>query len=229
MIASRTWGGSNESHSRQVLTEIDLLLAEAKVSLSEVQLFAASIGPGSFTGLRIGLATVKSFAAVMNKQCVGVPTLAALARAGGASRRTMTCLAAGRGEMFCQLYQVAADLTVTQLSEPAHLTLPQLCEQSLQIERPLRWISPTIDVYTEQIIEFARQHNLLVGDEESASAEWVMGSHRNFVLAAEVGALAMTDFQAMSAAELQALYVRRAEAEIKAAARGSATDQVPKR
>src|SRR5215213_7348824 len=64
-----------------VLADIDRALSEASVRVADGELFAAASGPGSFTGLRAGLATVKALAATLGKPVVGVPTLHALARA----------------------------------------------------------------------------------------------------------------------------------------------------
>lgn len=67
------------THSERLLLAIDHILRDAKIPISEVDGFAISIGPGSFTGLRIGTSTVKGLAFAANKPVVGVPTLDALA------------------------------------------------------------------------------------------------------------------------------------------------------
>ena len=65
-------------HSERLLPMLDALLGEAGVKLAEIEAFAISIGPGSFTGLRIGLATVKAFALADGRPVAAVSTLAAL-------------------------------------------------------------------------------------------------------------------------------------------------------
>jgi tRNA threonylcarbamoyladenosine biosynthesis protein TsaB len=62
-----------------LLPAIDALFARSGATLAEVEVFGVSIGPGSFTSLRIGLATVKGLAFGSRRLAVGVPTLAALA------------------------------------------------------------------------------------------------------------------------------------------------------
>jgi len=103
VLASST-GIAEESHSINLLTRIESLLGQAQVALSDIDLFVTATGPGSFTGLRIGLATMKAFAATLKRPCVGVPTLEAIAFAAGSSRRTYALLGAGRGEVFAQLF-----------------------------------------------------------------------------------------------------------------------------
>ncbi|PYS76242.1 MAG: tRNA (adenosine(37)-N6)-threonylcarbamoyltransferase complex dimerization subunit type 1 TsaB [Acidobacteria bacterium] len=85
-----------------VLEDIDRALAEACVRLEDVELFAAANGPGSFTGLRSGLATLKALAVTLGKPLVGVPTLHALAHAARPAERLLALIPAGRGEVFAQ-------------------------------------------------------------------------------------------------------------------------------
>lgn len=230
LLACRTWSGSNASHSTSVLQEVDALLGEVKISLGAVQLFAALVGPGSFTGLRIGLATVKSLAATLARPCAGVPTLGAVARAAGPSACTLACLPAGRGEVFWQLLGVAEDLIVTPLSEPTHHNLETLFEHCLALEVPLLWAGSAIDVYGARIIEFAREKQIatcrknmndaatLTRRGDGARRAWVIDDQVQ-LLAVEAGALAWCDFRAghvCDAEALRATYVRRVEAEVRA-------------
>jgi len=68
-----------QQHCAQLIPLIDKLLKKSKVKLRDIDLFAVSKGPGSFTGLRIGAATVKGFALATKKAIVGVPTLDVMA------------------------------------------------------------------------------------------------------------------------------------------------------
>ena len=67
------------THSERLMAHVDRLLADTGVALMDIDAFAVSIGPGSFTGLRIGIATVKGLAFTTGKPVVAVPTLKALA------------------------------------------------------------------------------------------------------------------------------------------------------
>src|SRR5213593_4045257 len=97
-ILASSSGDPAVSHSNTLLADIDELFSRVNLSLREIELFAVASGPGSFTGLRIGLATVKALAVTMNRPCVGVPTLEAIAHSAGSSEATVTLLPAGRGE-----------------------------------------------------------------------------------------------------------------------------------
>ena len=67
------------THSERLMTEIDHVMVRSFMKLSDVDVFAIAIGPGSFTGLRIGLSTVKGLSYATGKPIVAVPTLEAFA------------------------------------------------------------------------------------------------------------------------------------------------------
>lgn len=70
---------SKDTHSRRILPTIDMLLKNIDLSLDDMDLFAVTAGPGSFTGLRIGLATMKGLVMATEKPVVAISTLDALA------------------------------------------------------------------------------------------------------------------------------------------------------
>nr|WP_300004196.1 tRNA (adenosine(37)-N6)-threonylcarbamoyltransferase complex dimerization subunit type 1 TsaB [Tissierella sp.] len=67
------------SHSEKIMPMIKEVLDNVDIKIEEIDLFAVGVGPGSFTGLRIGAATMKSFAHLFDKPIIGVSTLEALA------------------------------------------------------------------------------------------------------------------------------------------------------
>lgn len=68
-----------KKHSEKLMIAIDHLLTDGGLSIHDVDVFGIVSGPGSFTGLRIGMATIKGFAQALNKPVVGVSTLESLA------------------------------------------------------------------------------------------------------------------------------------------------------
>jgi len=70
---------TKKTHSELLMPHIDKILAMAQVSKENIKAVAVSVGPGSFTGLRIGLATAKTLAYALKVPLIGVPTLAGLA------------------------------------------------------------------------------------------------------------------------------------------------------
>ena len=133
VLASRT-GDAEVSHSTNLIEMIEEVLHQAQVKISEVDLFAVAEGPGSFTGLRIGLATVKAFAAHLNRKVAGVSTLAAVAHASGADGEIVSLLPAGRGEVFAQRFWVdKRNLAV--IDDARHLSPAAVMERYSEIER----------------------------------------------------------------------------------------------
>lgn len=69
---------NGKTHSQIIILLIDDMLKKAGVPISDIDVFASTLGPGSFTGLRIGVATAKAFAQSHNKKVIGVSSLQAL-------------------------------------------------------------------------------------------------------------------------------------------------------
>ena len=70
---------SVNTHSVELMPLIDCILGECHLNLTDIDLFACDIGPGSFTGIRIGIATIKSFCDSLDKPCIGISSLEAFA------------------------------------------------------------------------------------------------------------------------------------------------------
>src|SRR5258707_9864144 len=105
-------GDGARTHAERLPGEI-LALADAnQIPLASVDLFAVASGPGSFTGLRIGIATMQGFAFVQRRRIVGVSALAALAQCASrdlpAGARVGAWMDAHRRDVFAALYRVAA-------------------------------------------------------------------------------------------------------------------------
>jgi tRNA threonylcarbamoyladenosine biosynthesis protein TsaB len=94
-----------DSHAEHLLVWIDLLLREAGWPRTCLDAYAATRGPGSFTGIRVGLGTVQGLAIATGRPCHGVVTLEALAEAAGPASGERLCLMdAGRGELYGARY-----------------------------------------------------------------------------------------------------------------------------
>jgi tRNA threonylcarbamoyladenosine biosynthesis protein TsaB len=214
-------GDAAVSHSTNLLEQIKGALAQTSLSLREVDALAVATGPGSFTGLRIGLATVKSFAATLKLPCVGIPTLHAVALAAGESSSTIALLPAGRGEVYAQRLSVTATGDVQSLDAPEHLA-PEILLKKVSAMRSLKWAGDGAHMYIEAIGSFASAEGISFrqkgSDAMSAENEWaVVGVSE--ALAASVGKLAFKHapfVRGASPQDLQAIYVRPSDAELNA-------------
>ena len=92
-------------HSLWLLPAVDAALRGLGLAPAEIDLFAVTSGPGSFTGLRVGLGTVQGLSLASRRPCLGVPTLDVVAHAAaGASGTIVAILEAFRGEVFWAVY-----------------------------------------------------------------------------------------------------------------------------
>ena len=188
-------------HSERLLPAIDRLLALAETTLDAVGAFAVSLGPGSFTGLRIGLATVKAFALDERRPVAGVPTLAALcAAASGAAGPVAALRDARRGEVYAAACAFAGEPVPSVLADSVFT--PETLAEKLPREATL--------VVGEDAAPAAARLVALRPDLRPLAP--ALGSAR----AATVGRLGralLAAGRALPARELVPRYVRRAEAE----------------
>jgi len=122
------------SHTASLPALVDRVLADAGVTIGDVEGLAVSIGPGSFTGLRIGLALAKGIAFAGGLPLVGVPTLEALAHVADAAPGETICAAldARKREVYAALFvateaaprRVSTDVALAPEALAARLTPP---------------------------------------------------------------------------------------------------------
>jgi tRNA threonylcarbamoyladenosine biosynthesis protein TsaB len=204
-----------------VLADIDRALSEAHVRVSDVELFAAASGPGSFTGLRAGLATMKALAATLGRPVVGVPTLHALARSARPAQSLCALLPAGRGEVFAQMLRVTLEGEVEELGPPEHVPPARLLER-MSGAGGVKFAGGGAHKFEELLRERAvavglNFRELTDAREEPREDEWVLAPETGS-LAAEVSAIALSRYAAGErggADELCAIYVRPSDAELK--------------
>lgn len=199
--------------SSLLLSSIKDVLEKARLKLSEIELFAATCGPGSFTGLRTGLATIKGLAEACARKVVAVPTLHAVALCEAQTGDTVVAMIpAGRSEAFVQLLKITDEDEVSELSAPAHLPAPSAIDL-FQGREHLCWAGSA-----------ARQNELLIKKQSAdarlvtaAAAATVLAAPVNLSLAACVARIAYRKTrvgEAIDPAQVRAIYVRPSDAEL---------------
>jgi tRNA threonylcarbamoyladenosine biosynthesis protein TsaB len=93
--------------SAQLIPQIAALLSKHGFTKQGIGAFAVASGPGSFTGLRVGLAAIKALAEILHKPIAAVSLLEAVARSAKSSGRVLAALDAGRGEIYLGDYEIA--------------------------------------------------------------------------------------------------------------------------
>ena len=212
-------GDATTSHSNTLLADIDRLLVQLDLTVRDVDVFAVASGPGSFTGLRIGLATVKALAVTLNRNCMGIPTLEAIAHSAGQSEKTVALLPAGRGEVFAQMFSMSAEGVVQSLDEPTHLAPARVIERYVKMDG-IRWAGEGARVHSNLIVEAAERagYEIVATTSDKASTiSWGIAEPA-LNLAEHVASLATMRLAStvdLSANGLRAIYVRPSDAELK--------------
>jgi len=204
LVAERTAGDAGP-HAGWLLKNIAELCSSNGIALNEIDLFAAAMGPGSFTGLRIGLTTIKGLAWSLQKPVAPVCTLSALAmNAFGSNAPLCPVLDARKSEVYAGLF-IFRDGEIKTLMEPLSIRPLRLLDNLQKIypeAEPLIFLGNGLGVYGG-LIQGARKNALLAPE-----PLW-------HVRAANIAYLAEKKAAPCTALSLAPLYLRKSEAEIK--------------
>lgn len=125
------------THSRTLLPMAEDMLKNAELRLSDVDLIAVAHGPGSFTGIRIGVATVKGLAWAAEKPCVGVSTLEAMAWHGlAAGGYICPVMDARRSQVYNALFKIENGRPV-RMTEDRPIALDELSKEVTALNAPV--------------------------------------------------------------------------------------------
>lgn len=124
------------THSRTLLPMAEDLLKNAELTMRDIDVFAVAHGPGSFTGIRIGISTVKGLAWASGKPCVGVSTLEAMAWNGSACEDVLCPVMDARRDQVYNALFVNRDGRPERLTEDRPISLADLAEELRMLGRP---------------------------------------------------------------------------------------------
>lgn len=134
---------NGNTHSEVLLPMIEDLLSRFSLTPQDMDLFACTAGPGSFTGIRIGVATVKGLAFATDKPCIGVSTLASLARnlegfGAGYENGVIVCpvMNARRMQVYNALFRIKGN-EITRLCEDRAISIADLEAELLTYTEPV--------------------------------------------------------------------------------------------
>jgi len=207
-LAERS-GSAQIPHGRRLPGDILHMLDAAGVSLSDVALYAVASGPGAFTGLRIGIATIQGLAFANRRPVLGISALEALAHASTqdaaafGAMRIAAWMDAARGEVFTSLFAVDTNGALECLEEPA-------------VEAPVAALSRWAPATANQLVFFAGEGALRYSDDiRNALGTRARVNARAPALASTIGELgeaAASRGLGGAPHALRPLYVRRPDA-----------------
>ncbi|MCK4760437.1 MAG: tRNA (adenosine(37)-N6)-threonylcarbamoyltransferase complex dimerization subunit type 1 TsaB [Candidatus Aminicenantes bacterium] len=193
---------SSSTYSERLLPAVDFLLKTNQLNIQDMDGFAVSVGPGSFTGIRIGLSTVKSFSYASGKPVAGVSTLKAFAEKLRHSQAHLLCpiLDAKKGEVYAALFESKGDKLFEVVPQGAYS--PDRFFSLLPSHRVISFIGSGAQVYRKKIFQYFKDKARL--------------SHRSPFIAYETGLLGyelLRKKKGVSAEKLEPLYFRKSQAE----------------
>jgi tRNA threonylcarbamoyladenosine biosynthesis protein TsaB len=190
------------THSERLMSTVDRVLKDTGMVLSQIDGFAVAIGPGSFTGLRIGLATVKGLALVTEKPVVAVPTLKAIAwNLPYPAFPVCPLLDARKKEVYAALYSFDGPSLVQVLAERV-IALERLAEQ---FSGKAIFTGEAAHLFRSEIESVFRDRALFATHAAALPSAAAV---------AEIGRAMITKGQQADPDSLTPMYIRRPEAEV---------------
>ncbi len=193
-------------HSSRLLASIDFLLATCRLDITQVEGYSLAVGPGSFTGIRVGLSTIKALAFASNKPVAAVSSLTALALKLVQPQVRLLCpvIDAKKGEVYAALFEWHGSGDRMKELIPQGAYKPDEFLAQLPGHRLMSFIGTGALLLKEKILTYIKDQARF--------------STRSLFIAPEVGLLGQDILgrdQGLSAQDLRPLYFRKSQAEDK--------------
>lgn len=193
-----------KTHSQTLLPMFDAVVSMTELDLDSVDGIAVAAGPGSFTGLRIGMSTVKGLGLALDKPVVAVPTCHALAyNLWGSDKLICPILDARRSQVYTALYEFKDEEMIT-LKEQDAMDINDLIDIINDLDRDVIFVGDGIPVFKERI------------EEKIKNKAYFAPAHLNRQRAGSVAALGMIymkEGKAENADDVKPVYLRKSQAE----------------
>jgi tRNA threonylcarbamoyladenosine biosynthesis protein TsaB len=212
------------AHSTRLMPLVAQAVTDSGIAKQDLDAIAVGVGPGSFTGLRIGLSTAKGLAFALGKPTVGVSTLKAMAYGTGAQLGLVVpMLDAKRGEVFTAVYAAGSSdpNTWAELIPPSHMHYAKLGDEIAALRAGLRHTWQFVTCCGDVAPKYAPELGL--GDPVRLAPAGAM-LPRAWAVAA-LGQAMLASGQASDPEALAPIYLRKSEAETLWEARKSPSSQ----
>ncbi len=202
-LVAQTVINSGKTHSQKMMPQIEEMFRQAEKEVSDVDCFAVAVGPGSFTGVRIGVATVKALAQAVKKPCVAVSTLHGLAHNVSVFDGIICpILDARREQVYNALFRGGRNMG--RLCEDRALGIEELLAELGEEPSPILFCGDGVPVFRERILE-------VLGDRAIFAP--IMQNMNLAGSVAEIGLAKARDEETVSYGELVPQYIRLSQAE----------------
>ena len=190
------------THSVKLMPLVDKLFSETNTKVSDVDLFACDIGPGSFTGIRIGVSTIKAFMDVTNKKAVGITSLEILAYNLDTDDIVCSMIDAKNDNVYYGFFKKANGI-YEKIDDLGFDNIENVIEMAIQKNKKIIFVGNGSTIYKD-VIESKMEEALVLVDEENHKF-----NARNIGVAAF-----LKQDEAVDSNNLKPVYLRRSSAEI---------------
>ncbi len=208
-VLATAWQATGLTHSRTLLPMVEDMLRNSELTMQDIDAVAVAAGPGSFTGLRIGIAAVKGLAWAAEKPCIPVSTLEAMAWPLAHLEGNIVCAMDARRQQIYNAVFLAESGELTRLREDLAVSLEDAAGDLAELDGPMFIVGDGAKL----CFDFFQTHGI---DCQLAPA------HLRLQSALGVGLAAWRCWpeSAVSAQELAPVYLRLSQAERERLARG---------
>jgi tRNA threonylcarbamoyladenosine biosynthesis protein TsaB len=206
----------DDNRSARLWELLDFLLSAVGLKVEDINLFATCIGPGGFTGLRVGIAAVKGLAESTQKPTVGVTSLEAVAAAAFPATSVCVLSNAYKGEVYTQRFSFDENGFPVAESAPAVCLLSEALDRVVEIKN-LTFAGDGADSGADTIFQFNKGISSSQANLQASTDGWSVKKVSRF-LAGQVARLAYDKLlkgEAVEPEKLKACYVRSADVKIK--------------
>lgn len=207
-----------KKHSEKLITLIDMVIKSCGLEVSDIDVFACSTGPGSFTGLRVGASAIKGMAQALDKVVIGVPTLDSLAfNLWGYKGYVCPILDAQRNMVYASLYAFEAD-DMAKIKDFYAIEVSELMKELSSFDKNIVFLGDGISIFRKEIKES-------LGKARFAPAGFI------YPRASSVASLAVFKYgkgEISKYSDLKIHYIRKSQAEVEYEKRHSVSIEVMK-
>lgn len=204
-VLASFYANTGLTHSQTLMPMIENLLAISELNVRDLDAMAVNAGPGSFTGVRIGVSAVKGLAFTEDLPCIAVSTLESMAENTPATPESVICclMDARCQQVYGALFRKDEEGVLHRLSEDEALTIEQMKEKLLALGRPVVLVGDG-----SELCYRAWKGNIPNVHLAAASARY-----QNAAATAVIACRRLSEGAVVSAEDLQPLYLRLPQAE----------------
>ena len=144
---------SGQTHSRTLMQMAEDMLKNCDLTPNDIDACAVADGPGSFTGVRIGVAAAKGFSWGRQIPCFGVSTLEAMARSAACADGVFCCCMDARREQVYNAIFACTDGALVRVCEDRAISIDDLCEDLQKIEKPVFMVGDGAELCYTTLLE----------------------------------------------------------------------------